>query len=67
VLTVNELSAKVINALHNAYTRETAEQKQALQEVLGIDLQNRDLRYADLFASIRDCSGSQEKYRFSGC
>jgi hypothetical protein len=49
VLTVNELPAKVINALRAG---EMAEREHALQEVLGIDLQGRNLRDAKLTESI---------------
>ena len=49
VLTGNDLSAETINALREGNPEQRA---QALQKVLGMNLQGRDLRYANLVGSI---------------
>lgn len=48
VLTLNELSAEDVTWLR---TREGGEQRKTLNRALGIDVRDRDLRYADLSAS----------------
>lgn len=48
MLTLNELSAKDVTWLR---TREGGEPRKTLNRALGIDLQDRDLRYADLSGS----------------
>jgi len=59
ILTANELSAEVKHDLRKGTTQQ---QEQALQKVQGLNLQNRDLRYANLEQSIlpeADLRGAQ--------